>query len=80
METGPKYPSYSLFFALIMTSILCFLLFLTGLAFYISASYNYDMNGNVIEDDSYKTAQMWYVIYIVSLIVSCTAFGVVMIF
>jgi uncharacterized membrane protein YidH (DUF202 family) len=80
MGVGAKYPSFATFFSLIMTSILCFLLFLAGLAFYISASYNYDSNGNVIKDDAYNTAQVWYIIYIVALLVSCTTFGIVLAF
>lgn len=77
---GPKYPSFTVFFGLIMTSILCFLIFLAALAFYISAKYNYNTNGTIIEDDVYKTAQTWRVVYIVCLIVGCTSLGVTMIF
>lgn len=59
---------------ILMTCIATFILFLVSLAFYISANYNYNPDGTVINDSEYKTAQIWKTVSYASAGVGIIAF------
>jgi hypothetical protein len=52
----------------------CFILFLVSLAFYIYPTFNYNQDGTVIQDSTYKTAQLWKTVCYVSAVVGIIAF------